>query len=324
MPDRDRDSWEPGWEPDPEPAPRGRRIVSWLITLTLLGVVAAGGYLVWHTVHKQLTAEQCVAVGTNGDSVTVDNDQAANAATIAAVAHAKNLPVHAVVVALATARQESHIRNLTYGDRDSIGLFQQRPSQGWGTADQISDPVYSTGRFYKALVNVKDWQTIGVGVAAQSVQHSADPSGDSYAQWEPMATILADALTGQAGASITCSFGQASNLAVETAGTDGFTPRAAAVSSSLAHAYGFNGAVAAPSVSASPDGLSVVIKAASGATPDDLTRAYARWAVSSAQVLNIDQVAYADQVWTRDSGKWTTASGTPLSGQVKVSVAKGG
>ena len=310
------------WDPESEPAPRGRRLVSWLITLTLLAVVAAGGYLVWNTVHKHLTAEQCVAVGTNGDSVTVDNDQAANAATIAAVAHAKDLPAHAVVVALATARQESKIRNITYGDRDSLGLFQQRPSQGWGTATQISDPVYSTGRFYKALVNVKDWQTIGVGVAAQSVQRSADPSGDSYLQWEPMATILADALTGQAGASITCSFGEPSGLAAETPGSGGFTPRAAAVNSALANAYSFNGAAEAPSASASADGLSVLIKVPSGSTADDLTRAYARWAVASAQALDIEEVAYADQVWTRDSGKWKTAD-KPLSGQVKVSVAKG-
>jgi hypothetical protein len=319
---RDHEQQSRQWEPEPDPKPRGRRLVSWIITLTLLGVVGFGGWLVWHTVNKQLTAEQCEAVGTNGDSVTVDNDQAANAATIAAVGHAKALPEHAIVVALATARQESHIRNLTYGDRDSLGLFQQRPSQGWGTEQQISDPVYASGQFYKALVRVKDWQTIGVGVAAQSVQHSADPSGDSYAQWEPMATILADAFTGQAGASITCSFSGAT-LAVETPGSDGFTPRAAAVDSALDHAYSYNGAVAAPSSSASADGLSVVIKVSSGATPDDLTRNYARWAVASAQVLNIDSVAYGDQVWTRDSGKWKQA-GTPVSGQVRVSVAKGG
>jgi hypothetical protein len=257
-----------------------------------------------------------------GQDLELTTEQAANAATIAAVARSRGLPLRATVIALATAQQESRLRNLDYGDRDSLGLFQQRPSQGWGTEAQISDPVYSTGRFYKALVNVKNWQTIGVGVAAQSVQRSADPSGDSYLQWEPMATILADALTGQAGASITCSFGEPSGLAAETPGSGGFTPRAAAVDSALAHAYSFNGAVEAPSASASEDGLSVLIKVPSGSTADDLTRAYARWAVASAQALDIEEVAYADQVWTRDSGKWKTAD-KPLSGQVKVSVAKG-
>jgi cell wall-associated NlpC family hydrolase len=96
------------------------------------------------------------------------------------------------VVALATALQESGLRNLTYGDRDSLGLFQQRPSQGWGTAAQILDPVYASTRFYEALQAVSGWQSLTVAQAAQAVQRSAVP--DAYATWEPLATALQGAI----------------------------------------------------------------------------------------------------------------------------------
>ncbi|MBW8766298.1 MAG: hypothetical protein JF630_08775, partial [Geodermatophilales bacterium] len=85
-------------------------------------------------------------------SVVLTNEQAQNAITIAAVAHDRGLPERAVVIALATAQQESRLRNLPYGDRDSLGLFQQRPSQGWGTEAQVQDPVYAAGRFFDHLV----------------------------------------------------------------------------------------------------------------------------------------------------------------------------
>jgi cell wall-associated NlpC family hydrolase len=119
-------------------------------------------------------------------------EQVPNAVTIQATGVAMGVPARGQVVALATALQESGLRNLTYGDRDSLGLFQQRPSQGWGTAAQILDPVYASTRFYKALEKVSGWQSLTVAQAAQAVQRSAVP--DAYATWEPLATALQAAI----------------------------------------------------------------------------------------------------------------------------------
>ncbi|MFD0259082.1 C40 family peptidase [Kitasatospora indigofera] len=102
------------------------------------------------------------------------------------------------VVALATAMQESRLRNLAYGDRDSLGLFQQRPSQGWGTPEQLQDPVYASTAFYRELLKVPGWQELPVTVAAQKVQKSGFP--DAYAQWEPLASALQQALSKVLGA----------------------------------------------------------------------------------------------------------------------------
>ncbi len=102
------------------------------------------------------------------------------------------MPARGQVVALATALQESGLRNLNYGDRDSLGLFQQRPSQGWGTPAQVRDPVHASVKFYEHLKKVSGWQSMTVAQAAQAVQASALP--DAYAKWEPLATALQKAL----------------------------------------------------------------------------------------------------------------------------------
>jgi hypothetical protein len=122
-----------------------------------------------------------VASTTPGGSYSITPTQAQNAAIIAAVALRKGLPDHAVTVALATSLQESQLLNLSYGDQDSLGLFQQRPSQGWGTSTQIMDPNYAASAFYDHLAQLSGWQTMPVTEAAQLVQHSATP--DAYATW---------------------------------------------------------------------------------------------------------------------------------------------
>ncbi|GAA1986144.1 hypothetical protein [Catenulispora subtropica] len=296
-----------------------RHIGAWVVTVALLAVLGTGGYFVYRTVTGTLRSEDCTATGADGSQVTIVNDRMANAATIAAVARAKSLPERATIIALATAQQESKIRNLTYGDRDSVGLFQQRPSQGWGTADQIADPVYSSGKFFHALLDVKNWQTIDVGKAAQSVQRSADASGESYAQWEGMATVLATTLDGKSGTQLTCRFDDP-KAAAETPGANGLTPRADAVGAALVKQFSANGTGNAPQYSHSADGLTVQIKSGQGQSDP---RVLAAWAVASAKNLGVDKVQYADQVWTRSSGKWQTAS-TPVSGTVDVTVVKGG
>ncbi|MCG6497103.1 C40 family peptidase [Kitasatospora sp. A2-31] len=115
------------------------------------------------------------------------------AKTIVATGMSMNVSARGQVIALATALQESNLRNLSYGDRDSLGLFQQRPSQGWGTAEQIQDPVYASTRFYKALLEVPGWEQLPLTVAAQKVQRSGFP--DAYAKWEPLSTALQQAIS---------------------------------------------------------------------------------------------------------------------------------
>ncbi|MGW2016858.1 C40 family peptidase [Streptomyces sp. NPDC001927] len=124
--------------------------------------------------------------------------QLPNAKTIVATGIHKRVPARGQVVALATALQESTLINLDHGDRDSLGLFQQRPSQGWGTREQIMDPVYSSGKFYDRLLKLKDWEQMPLTVAAQKVQRSAFP--DAYAKHEPLATALQQAIAPSLGA----------------------------------------------------------------------------------------------------------------------------
>jgi cell wall-associated NlpC family hydrolase len=116
----------------------------------------------------------------------LDPEQLANAQLIIATTAARALPAQAAVIAVATALQESNLRNLDHGDRDSLGLFQQRTS--WAPASTRTDPVASTGLFLDALTRVPDWQQLPVTVASDRVQRSAHP--DAVARWEPLATAL--------------------------------------------------------------------------------------------------------------------------------------
>ncbi|WP_240796183.1 C40 family peptidase [Streptomyces sp. RFCAC02] len=120
------------------------------------------------------------------------DEQVANASVIVSTGRLLDIPARGQVIALATAMQESGLLNLPYGDRDSLGLFQQRPSQGWGTAEEILEPASASTRFYEALVQVDGWQQLTVAQAAQAVQRSAYP--DAYAQWEDLATALQEVL----------------------------------------------------------------------------------------------------------------------------------
>jgi murein DD-endopeptidase MepM/ murein hydrolase activator NlpD len=126
-----------------------------------------------------------------------DAEQRSNAAGIVDVGRKMAVPPRGWVIAVATAMQESSLRNLpdlgSGNDHDSIGLFQQRPSQGWGTPAQLADPRYAATQFYTRLVTVPNWLELPLTVAAQDVQHSATP--DAYAKWEPDATVLVLTLT---------------------------------------------------------------------------------------------------------------------------------
>lgn len=121
-------------------------------------------------------------------SVNLDAEQKKYAQIIINVVGSRRMSSHAAVVAIATAAQESSLRNIAHGDRDSVGLFQQRPSQGWGTVEQIMDPAYSTNKFLDVLETVPGWEALPITVAAQRTQRSGHP--DAYAKWETTARQL--------------------------------------------------------------------------------------------------------------------------------------
>lgn len=122
---------------------------------------------------------------------TMNDEMRANAAVIVQVGRDLGVSDYGIVIALATAMQESSLRNLTWGDRDSVGLFQQRPSTGWGTVDELTDPARAAELFYvgrsgvRGLLDISGWESMSVTQAAQRVQISAYP--DAYAKWEASA-----------------------------------------------------------------------------------------------------------------------------------------
>jgi cell wall-associated NlpC family hydrolase len=129
-----------------------------------------------------------------GPVAGLDEEQRSNAALIVQTGLQLGLSTRATVIAVATAMQESGLRNIAHGHLDSLGLFQQRPSQGWGTPEQILDPLYASRQFYTRLVAVPGWERLPLTRAAQAVQKSAHP--DAYAKWEPLAQQAVDAFTG--------------------------------------------------------------------------------------------------------------------------------
>ncbi len=180
---------------------RRRRTFAFLGVVGLVVVVVAtAGYAVSRVFESVMPT--CTA--TIGDETyRIDEEQAAHARTITAVAAQEGMPNHAVTVAIAAALQESKMHNISHGDRDSVGLFQQRPSQGWGTVEQLTTPTYAAAAFYKALKGVDGWESMSVTDAAQHVQRSAAP--DAYAKWEPEARVLARILTGEVPDRLVCS-----------------------------------------------------------------------------------------------------------------------
>ena len=177
-----------------------------LLAILGIGVVVAlitGGVVLWSAYNKTPLPidDRCVA-SAGGHTTTIDPEQARNAAIIAGMSIKRGLAPRAASIAIATAYQESGIRNLDYGHSDSIGLFQQRPSKGWGTIEQIMDPWYSSREFYRAMERIRNWRTKDINDVAQAVQRSGYP--DAYRQHEANARALASSLTGETPASFSC------------------------------------------------------------------------------------------------------------------------
>jgi hypothetical protein len=248
--------------------------------------------------------EQCEAT-VSGGSVVLDLEQAESAAIIVGVAVRRGLPARAATIALATAYQESGLRNLAHGDRDSLGLFQQRPSQGWGTIKQVQDPHYAAGKFYDALVKVKNYQKLAVTVAADRVQRSAFPN--AYADHEADARVLASALTGQSKAALSCTV-NTDSLPAETMGKSGLTPRAETVRKDLVTTFGkvsTGGYEPGGTTSGHMEGsahyegraVDVFVKPISTANTVK-GWAMAQYLVARADHLGIRTVIFSDKIWT--------------------------
>ena len=299
----------------------------------LVLVLVVVGTVVWWNggVGTLVGRERCVArVG--GTTVTLSPTQAEHAATIAAVAARRGLPARAVTIAIATAFQESDLNNLPHGDRDSAGLFQQRPSQGWGTFAQVTDPVHASQRFFDALVAVPGWQSLAITRAAQAVQRSAFP--DAYQQHADAARTLALVLTGKAPHALSCTV-RASDEVRQRPGSDGLTPRAAAVRAELGDALdpaAFHVPTAAAERRAGlPAGTSFdVVTAARDdhAAQRQAGWTAAAWLVANASRLHVSVVAYDGHVWSaqRSPEGWRTdrTVGTGRSpGRVHVEVVWG-
>jgi hypothetical protein len=275
---------------------RGRGLAV-LVVLVVLGVLAAAGW-VWvrGVIGSIPVREHCTATA-NGTATELDPEQTGNAATIAAIAVRRGLPARAASIGIATGIQESQLRNIAHGDRDSLGLFQQRPSQGWGTAQQVRDPVYAANSFFDALSRIEGYESMEITEVAQKVQRSAFPS--AYADHEPQARILASALAGFSPAALNCVL-----RAPTAAGS------ADAVAQAARRETGRRGIVAGDTVTYQLRG-------------EQATRlgwSLAHWALARAEALGVTAVSTGGRRWSREDSTdgWQPHDAAPAEGTVTI------
>ena len=255
------------------PTRRSRLSIFLVIVVVALGALF-GVRTLWRTAQHHFSDPHCSFA-----QYDIDTEQAAVAATmVGAVAkYHPASPFRAAVLALAAGLQESKLRNLApgEGDRDSVGVLQQRPSQGWGGHDPatLTDVTEATREFLAALVKVKHWQSLPLAEAIQDVQISAD--GSAYAKHEDEASALATALQGRTAAAITCTFDKPTVVASSST-----------VVSQLVHQL----PVQQPAVSA----RTIRVSGASWQT--------AAWFVANADRLGIESVSYSGRRWSRSDG----------------------
>ncbi|MGX1756678.1 heavy metal transporter [Streptomyces lydicus] len=283
-----------------QPSSSVRRTRPWRITAAVAVLIGLACYVAVQYITGGPGAPRCTVRGAgDADAYELSPEQAANAATIAAVASSRGLPERAVTIALATAMQESGLRNIEFGDRDSVGLFQQRPSQDWGTVQKIMDPVYSAGEFYRHLEHVPGYSRLPLTVAAQRVQHSGYPQ--AYAKHEANAAQLTGALTGRDEGAMTC---------IESRPVDSRAGGAAKVREKLVREFGprvLPRAGAAGNTAGGGRGVTIPVRAAGAMAVGDTPRRgweLATWAMAHSAELHIEQISYAGRTWTAaDSGK---------------------
>ena len=267
------------------------------LTVTLVVVVAVVGALVlvaralWDTDRDTFSADTCTF-----GQYDVDPEQASVAATMigAVTSYKTPLPERAQVLVLAAGLQESKLRNIPagQGDRDSVGVLQQRPSQGWGSAASLADVRTATTKFLDALVKVDGWESERPEDAIQKVQISID--GSLYAQHVGQATEMAAALSGRTPAGVTCEFDKPSEVAP-----------ASTVATQAGQELGITTPIAAGT-------RTVRVPGAGWQT--------AAWFVCNADRLGIDSVAYDGREWSRDKG-WQRSSDASAA-QVVATMAR--
>lgn len=291
------------------------------LVIVLVAAVAAG-LLLWRPAF--LSGPECTVPGDPGNpsavpAVELTVAQLQHASTINAVGLSRGISQQGRIIAVATAYQESSLRNRPDGDRDSVGLFQQRPSQGWGTAEQIIDPVYSSGKFYDALLEVPDWQDMSLTEAAQAVQYSGFP--DAYAKWEPQATTMVRGLSGSVEPDLTCSSGSRMPTSEAPqrpplAGTADATP---ALASTLEAAQAELGGLTVQLVS--DDGMTATVDVTvAGLDPTAAGRSLAAWGVAHGIGMDITEVAVQDRHWV--DHEWTSADPIANPAQVVITVSR--
>jgi hypothetical protein len=278
----------------------GVRRAPFVIVALIALAVAAGVVAVVNTLSGSITIPKlgpACTVRADGE-VTLDSTQMANAATITAVGVRRKMPEQAVVIALATALQESKLENIEHGDRDSLGLFQQRPSQGWGTPEQVRDPRYAAGKFYAALTKVKGWKQMRVTDAAQRVQRSAYPN--AYQKWADESAVLARALTGRATGAVECTVQGEPVL------------RGAAAAAALAEGLRLDWGGGLARTAKQAAGLTVAVPDVSAGWR------YAHWLVAHARDTGLERVRFADLEWHAPAGRWQPATEGRAAGDGKV------
>lgn len=286
-----------------------RHLVIPLVMVLLFAGIAGGSYLALQRYGSPAHTGTCTASGL-GTSHRYSTEQAANAALISAVAVDRGLPPRAASIALATAFQESQLRNIEHGDRDSLGLFQQRPSQGWGTQEQILDPMYSTNAFYDVLETVDGYASADINDVAQRVQRSGYP--EAYRDHETEGRLYASALTGQSGANLVCTLDDVGStvspeqLRAELSRQFPRLSEAGRLTSALSGASS-----SAPQVPETAGATALVIS-----TDGDTTIgwAMANWAVARAADDGVVQVSYQGRTWDRslrgeEAATWSAVDG---------------
>lgn len=285
-----------------------------LVAVVVPVVIWGPGLLRDHS--YQLTTERCTA--THGEYVDYKTaEQVGNAAIIAAVGMSYGFDEYGVTVAIATAIQESSLRNLNWGDRDSLGLFQQRPSQGWGTEEEVTDPHYAASKFYQALERVAGWRDMALTEAAQAVQRSGFP--EAYADHEREAAAWAAALTG-GDAVIDCR--------VDAKVTSG-----QAFAERLHHDFG-SGRYLVEAVGGSGGQLELAItpvvhEGSDAASLERASRAVLEWAVATARSTGVSRASMGEHMWENGKGRSVIEVPEPTDGEapqvqpviVRISVA---
>lgn len=267
-------------------------------------VVGGGGYAainaLRHAFSTPVVYSAGCQAGTGYEAVPLTVDQAQIAATVAAVAERMGLPARALTIAYATAMQESDLANLSYGTSDSVGVFQQRPSQGWGTITQLENTVYATTAFFNALVKVPGYTTLAVATAAQDVQHSAD--GSAYNNYLTQAEEMTPAFT--TGHGLTCWDGTGqSSVKLDLHGA----------------ALAMDNAFGVPGTSSALDSITRVRsdKADSVVTRSGAGWSAANWLVANAATYGITQISYDGYTWAEGIGS-TTWHRDPSSGTTSI------